>query len=104
MFKPTEVPVIGEPPVPHRVNIISPNQIEFSKVLPVSRQAASTAPETTSRPAEAHPPVPATRKPARAQLMQTIEDQPGTATLVQPETVRGEVSLRALYTPLVSTS
>ncbi|XP_022685809.1 alkaline phosphatase-like isoform X1 [Varroa jacobsoni] len=91
MFKPTEVPVIGEPPVPHRVNIISPNQIEFSKVLPVSRQAASTAPETTSRPAEAHPPVPATRKPARAQLMQTIEDQPGTATLVQPETVRGEL-------------
>ncbi|XP_028966835.1 alkaline phosphatase-like [Galendromus occidentalis] len=43
MERPTEKPFFTEVPVPHRVNILAPNQIEFTKVQ-------TTAPVTTVRP------------------------------------------------------
>ena len=44
MDRPTEKPYLAEVPVPHKVNILAPNQIEFTKVQTFS-------PATTIRPA-----------------------------------------------------
>ncbi|OQR66555.1 alkaline phosphatase [Tropilaelaps mercedesae] len=87
MIRPTEIPIIGEPPVPHRVNIIAPNQIEFSKVLPTSRVSSAIA-ATTRRPSQAHPPVPATSRPVaplRQGLLSVVQDRIPSGNLLQLE-------------------